>query len=156
MGKKRHSIILILHVSSQVNRSIFQSRNHSTNMCSAPFYFLLHTHNNNNTHICKSWNSRPSSGCGFLSAGIRGIHHCILNFHLYLNVCCVSTCTCQVQVWRSEHLWQELVVAFHRVGSRDLTQVLKLCSKHLNLLNHRSGPFSAFYMFPFQMSITQQ
>lgn len=36
--------------------------------------------------------------------------------------------------------FQESVLSFHLMGSRDLTQVLRLSSKHLCTLNHLTDP----------------
>lgn len=44
-----------------------------------------------------------------------------------------------VRICGGQNLW-ELVLSFHRLGSQDQTQVIKLCSKCLYLSSHLARP----------------
>lgn len=56
---------------------------------------------------------------------------------------CMHACSV-VHMWRSgDNLW-EFVFSFHRVGSRNPTQIAKLAGKFLNLLNYLTNPRPAF------------
>lgn len=76
----------------------------------------------------------------------------IFPFYLkvYVYFLCVCMCMCVhssaiVHTLSSENNFWELIFFFNCMGTRDQTQVIEIGGKHLNPLDHLTGPYFNFF-----------